>query len=60
MTELRRTSSALIVSLRSVSLRPRTGVPEQTRALTEHLNFHQNRESNSSALAYFDYSQFIE
>jgi hypothetical protein len=30
---LRRTSSALIVSLRSVSLRPRTGVPEQTRTL---------------------------
>lgn len=45
MTELRRTSSALIVSLRKVSLRPSTGVPEQRQEMI--ICLHNKGVSNS-------------
>jgi hypothetical protein len=49
MTELRLTSSALIVSLRKVSLRPSTGVPRQRQELI--ICFHNNSVSNSYTFA---------
>ena len=46
ITELRLTSSALIVSLRRVSLRPSTGVPRQKGELFRYVRLHGDSANN--------------